>query len=163
MRILFCLSFLTLSFFSCIPDDQYEEAPELALSNIDSALQLYFKNFEDEAKLRGIEMDLSDYDLTGKIAEIHENNVAGVCHYSSNQPNRITIDQGFWNNASSLLREMVVFHELGHCVLARGHREVSNQNGHCLSIMRSGTGSCITLYNTQNRKFYLDELFFYEE
>jgi len=163
MRI--SIVFLSLSFIisSCSTDGSFANLPDEQLEDVDIALQSYFSDFETEGRARGIDLDLSDYALTGDISEIHEANVAGLCRYSSNQPNQITIDRSFWNNASPMLREMVVFHELGHCVLARGHREASNQNGHCLSIMRSGTGSCSTLYNTANRKYYLDELFFHEE
>ncbi len=163
MRTLICLSYLSLFLCSCLPENSLPDESTDDLSNIDIELKEFFIAFENAAVTRGVEMDLSEFELTGSIEEIHQENVAGICHYNSNLPNRITIDKSFWKNSSKMLKEMVVFHELGHCVLARGHREAENQNGHCLSIMRSGTGTCTTLYNANNRKYYLDELFFYEE
>ncbi len=162
MRIPICLLSLSLFLISCHPDNDLNTSLE-ELVTIDIALQSYFSEFETQGRARGLALDLSDYELTGDIAEIHEDNVAGVCYYSSNQPNQITIDRSFWDRASDDLREMVVFHELGHCVLGRGHREDSNNNGYCLSIMRSGTGTCATLYNEANRRYYLDELFLHED
>jgi hypothetical protein len=54
---------------------------------------------------------------------------------------------------------MVVFHELGHCYLGRGHSEETHPNGVCKSIMRSGNGGCFDNYNSTTREAYLDELF----
>ena len=54
---------------------------------------------------------------------------------------------------------MIFFHELGHCVLFRGHREDVNQNGSCVSIMRSGIEECWDNYRSTTREIYLDELF----
>lgn len=159
MRIsIFLFSLCILSFVSCIEDSLLVEAN----SDIDKELRVYFNIFENEAKLRGQDINLDNFELTGYIEEIHEANVAGICQYSSQNPNRITIDRTFWNNSSTANREMVVFHELGHCVLAQGHRETTDQNGFCLSIMRSGTGPCRTVY-ANNREYYLDELFFHQE
>ena len=54
---------------------------------------------------------------------------------------------------------MIVFHELGHCYLTRGHKDERKNNGTCASIMRSGKAACMDFYTSDNRKEYLDELF----
>jgi hypothetical protein len=144
-------------------DSEPQDEEDILYPLVDEDLWSYFVEFEKEASLRNIDIDLEQLRLTGNISKIHEDNVAGVCHYSSNSPNVITIDQSFWNQSSEYSKEMVVFHELGHCVLGKGHREDADGNGSCLSIMRSGLGNCITRYNQQNRAYYLDELFLYEE
>ena len=41
----------------------------------------------------------------------------------------------------------------------RGHLESSFNNGVCTSIMHSGLTNCNVAYNTNNRTYYLDELF----
>ncbi|MDX1683632.1 MAG: hypothetical protein R3275_00260 [Saprospiraceae bacterium] len=134
--------------------------PEITPVADPETLEYYFEKFETEAAVRGIIIDLEEYDLEARIDEIELPNVAGTCHYSSQYPNRVTIDMDFWNTSSILSREMVVFHELGHCVLYRSHREDAWSNGRCVSIMQSGLGSCRLLYNLENRTGYLDELFF---
>jgi len=58
-----------------------------------------------------------------------------------------------------LIKELIVFHELGHCFLQRGHREDALPNGACVSIMRSGIEDCLDNYTSETRSFYIDELF----
>lgn len=129
-------------------------------SNVDQALWKYYEDFEKEAELRGFSFDLNNLEVSGEISQIHDSGVAGTCQFGSAINNHVTIDQTFWNRSSELSREFVVFHELGHCALLRGHDESSNQNGLCLSIMRSGLGDCRDAYSTQNREAYLNELFY---
>lgn len=123
-------------------------------------LDIYLQRFEDEAQQRQFQINLDEIELETTIQEIDEKGVAGICHYSSAHPNRITIDKTFWDNASEFMKEMVVFHELGHCVLGRGHREDATSRGFCKSIMQSGTGTCNLAYNSENRTYYINELFF---
>lgn len=125
----------------------------------DEGLWEAFANFEEEAALRGLQFDLTELQVSARIVEIGEQHVAGQCTYSNFEPNRIIIDREFWDAASTLSREMVVFHELGHCVLLRGHDESTSGDGFCLSIMRSGTLNCRDAYSVQNREYYLNELF----
>jgi len=94
-----------------------------------------------------------------EIIEIEENGVAGTCSYGSHTPRFIEIDATFWNQTGDNFKEFVVFHELGHCVLLRGHREDAHSDGSCVSLMRSGLGGCIDNYRPSTREGYLDELF----
>jgi len=48
---------------------------------------------------------------------------------------------------------------LGHCVLNREHLDDADNQGNCVSIMTSGTGSCHINYTIATRKNLLDELF----
>ncbi|MEL6987291.1 MAG: hypothetical protein AAGK97_05625 [Bacteroidota bacterium] len=149
--------------FSCQKDNAFieEEETRTRFENVHEALIPYFERYEQEARLRGVVVDLDAKGITGTIEDIEGANIAGQCSYSSHRPNHVTIDVNFWNRYSDRLREFVVFHELGHCDLLRGHREDVFVNlGTCVSIMRSGTGNCIDNYHTQTRELYLDELFF---
>ena len=51
---------------------------------------------------------------------------------------RVVVDKGHWDNLSLLDRELLVFHELGHCVLDADHREGTRSNGCPDSIMTAG-------------------------
>lgn len=130
-----------------------------AFPNVDQELWLYFQRFEEEALLRGLEVDLIVDNITGTIAEIEEDRVAGQCSFQNNRPRHVMIDKEFWDNASDNFREFVVFHELGHCSLFRDHREDVLATGTCASIMRSGSGTCRDNYRIATRIFYLDELY----
>ena len=163
-RCVFLLTILVVPFTSCESDPEIVPAapPEIVkFPNVDAALKPYFQRFENEASKRGLEVDLTEAGITGSIVEITDNHVAGRCSYGRGfNPNRVTIDEGFWNRASDLFKEFIVFHELGHCYLLRGHLETAFSNGACVSVMRSGTQDCLDNYNFRTRDFYVDELFF---
>lgn len=126
---------------------------------VDERLIPYFLNFETEARRRGINVDLTDARIVGRMDQINEGNVIGTCSYNGHQPNLVTIDLNYWNRVGQLGREMVVFHELGHCFLGRGHLESAFLNGVCASLMNSGTSGCQVAYTATNREAYVDELF----
>lgn len=137
-----------------------EPEPAKEFNNVDERLHSYFAKFEQEAKSRGMDIDLNDAIITGYISEIDGAGVAGQCSRPNNLTNDIVIDETFiLGNASDLLKELVVFHELGHCFLQREHREDSYPTGACISIMRSGNEDCRDNYSSAFRSVYLDELF----
>ena len=152
------LFLLVITIFSCKKEDVFTETSD-PLIDAESALKPSCVRFTNEAKARGIAVDLSDHPLTGIISDIPTSQVIGQCSYSNETPYKVTIDKPFWDKASDLGKEFVVFHELGHCVLGRAHDESTDSRGFCLSIMRSGTGTCRDSYNSTSRKALLDELF----
>ena len=147
---------MALCAFSCKKD---VEELQIQYSEFSPQLWSHLATFEKEAAKRNRAFDLNKIDIKGTIEEIEQNNVAGICHYQSHNPNQITIDASFWQRADHLTREFVVFHELGHCVLGRLHKEDMYPDGRCKSIMQSGTRSCVLKYNGTYRSTYLDELF----
>ena len=159
--------FLSLCLFisACSSDveavlEETETPSSVTFTNVDEELWPFFASFEAEAAKRNIKYDLNALQISGTIVALHQGSVAGVCSYSSNQPNSLQIDADFWNMASDLYKEMIVFHELGHCVINRGHYESTDNNGNCISIMRSGLSGCRDNYMSVTRDDYLDELFF---
>jgi len=153
-------SFLII-FSACKKDEPIAEIlpEEKTYPNVHFSLWDYFERFENAAAERGIFINLNAEGITGEIMEIEQDRVAGSCSFSSHAPNHVTIDLEFWNESSDLFKEMVIFHELGHCSLLRGHREDSHENGTCVSIMRSGAEDCKDNYRLTTRSAYLDELF----
>ncbi len=147
---------------ACYPDIFFTPSPPeprvKAFPNVDRELWPHFETFEKEAAQRGLRINLARTNISATFRDIDRANVAGMCSYGG-QHNRITIDRPFWNRASHLSREMIVFHELGHCYLNRDHTEATFASGFCQSIMRSGTCCCRDAYSLQNRSYYLDELF----
>ena len=153
--------FSTIIFAFFITSCQKEvQETNIRFNNVDPDLWPYYAAFENEAAKRGLSYDLNLLRVSGKIDEIDQANVAGSCRFGSHIDNAVTIDESFWNRSSTTMKEFVVFHELGHCVLLRGHDESSDNQGRCLSIMRSGLNGCRDSYNVQNRSWFIDELFF---
>ena len=166
LKCLSILMFLGLVVFvnSCSDDEsdlvgEVETRPEeIGYENVDEALWVYFERFEEEAAERGLIIDLNESEIVAMIGPLEGENVAGQCTYSTAFPNEVVLDEAFWEAASDAEKEMVVFHELGHCQLARAHREDVNSRNQCVSIMNSGTINCRIIY-VLNREAYLDELF----
>ncbi|MEM1122962.1 MAG: hypothetical protein AAGJ18_21135 [Bacteroidota bacterium] len=126
---------------------------------VEPAMWAYFEKFERAAAERGVEVDLVAAGMTGSIELIHAHGTVGLCNHRLDQPNHVIIDKRFWDKASNSAKEMIIFHELGHCYLKRGHTDEKNADGTCASIMRSGRGGCVDFYNHSNRESYLDELY----
>lgn len=129
----------------------YPETPE--------ALWDYFQRFETAAAQNGVSIDLASLNISAEFKELPQDGVAGTCTYGSHQPGHIVIDETFWRQSNDLWKEMIVFHELGHCVLHRDHWEGINADGTCESIMRSGLEPCRDNYRLSTREGYLEELF----
>lgn len=125
---------------------------------VDEALVEYFELFIAEGAVRGVEVDLSG--ISGYIEQIERVNVAGNCTITSEGRREIRLDEVFWRSSTPTNREIVVFHELGHCYLDRGHDDTFNdETNRCNSIMNSGRAPCSFNYFGPLRAAYLDELF----
>jgi hypothetical protein len=134
-------------------------------NKIPHEVQPYLKAFEQEALHRGINIDLSELRVTFDTA---------LSRYSGNtyplEPNAVAARKSFWSppliildttllwwkNAESC--EKVIFHELGHCILNREHKDELLPNGEGASILN--TYNNLTRYTQQTRDYYLNELFY---
>ena len=136
------------------------EKDETEVVEVDSRLQIYFDRFAEEGAIRGVTIDYNTVKISGKIEDITDGSkVAGQCQSNSARANTLIVDLGFWNQSSDIEKEFVIYHELGHCYLDRDHLDDSNDDGTCVSMMHSGTGSCTNVFNANTRSGYLDELF----
>lgn len=110
----------------------------------------YVERFETEAKARGVAVDTTWLDMTF-VDDLKGNNftpnTVGACYFGS----EVKVKKTAWKKFSDTERELLVFHELGHCVL--NHAEHSS----CPNIM------CATMVNqyeyTFSRQAWLDVLF----
>ncbi len=146
------LALVVLLLGACAKDD----GPQFF---VDSSIRPYFERFEEEAALRNLNLNLDSMMISGDIRVITSQDVIGQCGHTENEPSVVIVDKFYWDAASDLEREFVIFHELGHCALSRGHTDVSDGQGNCVSIMTSGTGSCSINYSAATRDKLLDELF----
>lgn len=159
LKFLFILLLFNLTACTDILDSNENLGIIKEYSNTDNRLWIYFTRFEEAAARRGIHIDLSAANIHGVIQKINDVHVVGMCNHNSKQPSRIIIDSSYWKRVSDDRRELVVFHELGHCFLARDHYDGITDDGVCESIMRSGQESCLDFYNKETREDLLDELF----
>ena len=152
-RILFIfliMASVSTLIYSCSKDDVVET---------DAELVPYFELFANEAAKRGFVVDYSAERIEGLLQDIPNTTVQGQCFHNENIPNKVVIDIDYWNNASKLDKEFIIYHELGHCFLNRDHLDDANVDGSCISIMHSNPGACFFDLKSDNRDLYLDELF----
>lgn len=151
-RFLYIIVFAWLLYPGCGEEEQVEVY-------IDPEVQPYLDLFIEEAGLRGMEIHIEEYALSISIEQIDRENVAGQCTQASGSYNYIIIDPVYWRAYTEMSREALLFHELGHCILERGHLDDQDEDGFCVSIMESGGGDCMMVYSETTREKYLDELF----
>lgn len=153
MHRLTLLIFIPLLFFSCLGEGtQY----------IPEDFTPYVDEFFQEAQARGHDLKLEDYTISIIYRELRTtspDNRIGEC--SRTGQHQIRIDPDYWARATEKERRLLMFHELGHCILLRDHRSVQDDRGLCFSIMNDGrVGRCERNINDDDWWNYLvDELF----
>ena len=154
-----------LVFFSLLVLAACHQSPDLEIKTtkiypgVEEALWPFFAAFEQAAADRGQHIDLAAEGITGSIEAIPNHGTVGLCNHRPEAPDHVIIDESFWQMSNRHAKELIVFHELGHCYLGRGHNDQQRTDGTCMSIMRSGRGGCLDFYTNANRTDYLDELY----
>jgi len=151
-----CAFFFILFVSSCSKSHDYK---------VDSAFSDYLQRFENEAATRGHVFNPTKDGLIIEFGDLTDS-AAGLTHYET--PVRIQIDRTYWNAISKtagadMMKEDLLFHELGHALLGRKHLNSTLENGDWKSIMCGGdkvnNRSWNINYRGERRKYYLDELF----
>lgn len=123
-------------------------------------LAKYVSKFVDDAKLQGKDVtpEMSNPKLEIRIGSLtsYGSSVIGLCETSSGL-RRVTFSTTFWNSVSETQRELLAHHELGHCVLYRGHRTAVLSSGNYASLMYPIIMKSQTYLD--NYAYYQDELF----
>jgi hypothetical protein len=161
-----------LLFFALIlPLACQKQTVEPNIYQIDKELEPFLQTFLEEGKKRGIEIKLENLIM---IFGTSTEDICGKCNKKdSNGQRTITIikDQICWINAAKENQEALIFHELGHCLLNRLHRDNRFPNGADVSIMNSKSygpyepcaydlgGNNSNCNKTSRRSYYMDELF----
>jgi hypothetical protein len=81
----------------------------------------------------------------------------GMCRFSSSGKNHVELSKSHWERGPDTFREMLMFHELGHCLLGRGHKNSRHSSGRPESLMNSFLFDQKTYL--ANRDQYLKELY----
>jgi len=153
IRVIFVC--LVLLFVSC-------KDRKVKVYEVPDEVQPYVSSFLVEAARRGNRLVIDDLIVTYEYDMITSRvHAAGLCRKRYGHTPIIHIDTTSPNwKASDMSKEQLVFHELCHCILGRGHTEDTLLNGNPASIMKP-TGE--TLYGpiltAFKREYYIDELF----
>jgi len=147
---------LILFLASCKDSNEYR---------VDPAFAPYLQRFIDNAAVHGRTFNPESEGLILEFATL-KNDIAGLTHYE--KPIRIEFDKTYWDAISGtagadLMKEDLVFHELGHGLLNRKHLNTTLENGDWKSIMCGGdkvNGRSWNInYKGVRRLYYIDELF----
>ncbi len=128
---------------------------------MDDRVKPYVERFEDYGKYTYADGSYKIPEMKIAVRPLDNFNIlligSGALGYCSWLSKTIVIKEKFWKNASDVEKEMVVFHELGHCALDRLHKSVTDPWGDQISVMFPRIFNP-TLYK-DNREYYVDELF----
>lgn len=114
----------------------------------------YVLQFQWQGLLHGRDISLDGLDIKLSNTLDRPQNV-GECHMQSK---RVILRLDYWLYANEYLRELLVFHELGHCLLNRKHNNaLDTAIGMPSSVMNFSLFN--EYYYYANREQYLAELF----
>ena len=168
MRLATVLSLLTMvSLLSC-QRSQPNPDPEPAQYSVPAEVEPYVQRFRAETQKRGQALVIDNLIIT--FGKTRGSDACGQCFLESGKTPRVILsaDSFCWQQANQNERECLVFHELGHCLLARQHRSDRFPTGAYVSLMNPDD---VAIYATcrypignddcdkrPRRDSYLDEL-----
>jgi hypothetical protein len=118
----------------------------------------YVDEFFYQAHQRGLSLYPQNLNFSIQFGET-DDELGGFCNTKGNA---ITINVEDWERRDHAEREHVIFHELGHCILNRNHRNDESVTNECFSYMRGAEDDfdcSLNLHSGYWRDYYLDELF----
>ena len=128
------LILLTLLLSGCAPP---------ATNSIDSAFEPLYDQFISQANASGLSLN-PNQGITIQFATLEQKDslgeVIGECSNAGYGGGTILIDTNFWNNADIDAQTVLLWHELGHCVLSEIHIQDPN------AIMYAVIGQNIQYY-----------------
>jgi hypothetical protein len=84
---------------------------------IDPVFNPYIDKFIAISNMYGVDIDRDKLKIN--FTTLLETPTIGLCLDSG----QVYISRGFWKRASTTQKELVIFHELGHCVLGLSHTD----------------------------------------
>lgn len=147
---------LILFLFTCACAMQIPEFPPVV--DINPAFQVYVDDFVTESVNQNRPVTITN--LIIQFSNQLPSQTLGECTVGGFSPT-ISINSVDWANETDIFRKVVLFHELGHCVLNREHVNTGSiYNGVCsaTSIMWPYTINATNMY-TENWGAYMQELF----
>ncbi len=130
--------------------------------NIEAEINPFIESFVEEAAIRSASFDFKGFEATFSLENIDDNElICGRASAFSDSKNSITIRRSdrCWIQQSDASREALVFHEMGHALLDRPHRDDLFENGLVKSVMETGTLGPYNRFTPLLKTYLFDELF----
>ncbi len=132
----------------CATETKEKVSKKQRYKNVNLKALKFVKKFE-----RILRQDISDVKV--RFVKFKKTNAAGMCNMSTGI---IYLNKERWDSFSEITKETVVFHELGHCVLGRGHLYYDDKKYYCAPSIMGWRGIEDDCY-TQMYAYYINELF----
>ena len=149
---------LLLAIFWSIGCGGYETAQSKPMVYYETEeLKMYAQRFEAYSAIYSSKGSVAIYNLRIVFGPMNEEKAVGLCSLDLSGTSTVSIDKAYWDTASPPQKEVLIFHELGHCVLGRGHNDQLNESESPLSIMYSDIRPAY--YYPYEKERYLRELY----
>lgn len=116
-QILVLFTIITMSGCSGVGTKSSLDKDKPEYTGIAKELKPYYDEYVFLAKKDHINFDKK---ITMGFRIIDSDGIIGLCHWGDNF-REIDIDKGYWNMAPEELREILLFHEMTHCLCGREH------------------------------------------
>lgn len=90
------------------------------------AFEKYSRQYNRPIKIADLVLDTED-DLGGSIV--------AQCRLFGTATPHIVVSKRLWEYSTEVEKEMIILHEISHCILKRGHLETKDVNGIPISLM----------------------------
>jgi hypothetical protein len=128
----YMILFLTLTLGGCGKAPIATVATAAVPGVVATDFQPYVNQFQADALANNVSVTvltgIAFGDTSQVVGDSVESQVVGFCDYGLNQ---ITIQEAYWNSASTLEKKLLIYHELGHCVLQRAHLNTMENYSYC--------------------------------
>lgn len=163
MKKLITLTALALLFVSCganLGKHTKESTGTRMFATTDSVFSSYIKKFEEEGR-KHYGNDFSVGDIPVNFGETDNESYDGVCIKYTNGTKEIIIKKEWWDNRGETSKEMMIFHELGHCRLDKDHdnETVTMENNAVVKMSLMNEVLPSTYSYVQYKAGYLADLF----
>lgn len=133
---------------------------KISFTYVDRTLKPFLDMYYAEAEKRGITVDRKEVVLVfGHTKAREDDDTIGFCAEAGNVP-QMVIDEETYQSYNQSEREMLILHEIGHCVGKRDHCEVM-ENKQPISLMYSKMFD--VRYYDVHREGLMNELFFKDD
>lgn len=104
-----------------------QKIPETLTYTVDSEVEPYVQAFVKEAAKHGASLTQLDKLHVLFVPSFNGQTFIATCTQYYQKPT-IHISEAQWSNKSEIEKEIIMFHELGHCLLLKGHNETVIQS-----------------------------------
>lgn len=121
---------------------------------MDEEFEPYYESFLQEAESYEVPVDFS-FSSTSFVDKL-ETGTAGICISTKN----VIVSRQLWGVLSPVERQVLLYHEWGHCILNRSHNEKTLVGENCPASMMYPTIDKTAHCLYKHRNWYMQELLF---